>query len=143
MNIIDWEFMILVFLILIQVFLIILFMVIVVMVFVIIGGFIFVFIIKNKILVFYQLLKLYIFFFRGVLIFVQLFLIYYGLLQLFLEMSKMIVFIVVIIGLSLKNVVYLVEIFCVVFNFVDDGQFEVCLFVGMIKFQVYRWIILL
>lgn len=80
-----------------------LFMAIAAMVFAIIGGLILALITKNKIPVLHQLSKLYISFFRGVPTLVQLFLIYYGLPQLFPEMSKMTALTAAIIGLSLKT----------------------------------------
>lgn len=142
MNTIDWEFMISAFPTLIQALPITLFMAIAAMIFAIIGGLILALITKNKIPVLHQLSKLYISFFRGVPTLVQLFLIYYGLPQLFPEMSKMTALTATIIGLSLKNAAYLAEIFRAALNSVDDGQLEACLSVGMTKFQAYRRIIL-
>ncbi|BET53056.1 amino acid ABC transporter permease [Bacillus subtilis] len=142
MNTIDWEFMISAFPTLFQALPITLFMAIAAMIFAIIGGLILALITKNKIPVLHQLSKLYISFFRGVPTLVQLFLIYYGLPQLFPEMSKMTALTAAIIGLSLKNAAYLAEIFRAALNSVDDGQLEACLSVGMTKFQAYRRIIL-
>ncbi|AOS00356.1 amino acid ABC transporter permease [Bacillus subtilis] len=142
MNTIDWEFMISAFPTLIQALPITLFMAVAAMIFAIIGGLILALITKNKIPVLHQLSKLYISFFRGVPTLVQLFLIYYGLPQLFPEMSKMTALTAAIIGLSLKNAAYLAEIFRAALNSVDDGQLEACLSVGMTKFQAYRRIIL-
>ncbi|MEE5180252.1 amino acid ABC transporter permease [Bacillus subtilis] len=142
MNTIDWEFMISAFPTLIQALPITLFMAIAAMIFAIIGGLILALITKNKVPVLHQLSKLYISFFRGVPTLVQLFLIYYGLPQLFPEMSKMTALTAAIIGLSLKNAAYLAEIFRAALNSVDDGQLEACLSVGMTKFQAYRRIIL-
>lgn len=142
MNTIDWEFMISAFPTLIQALPITLFMAVAAMIFAIIGGLILALITKNKIPVLHQLSKLYISFFRGVPTLVQLFLIYYGLPQLFPEMSKMTALTAAIIGLSLKNAAYLAEIFRAALNSVDDGQLEACLSVGMTKLQAYRRIIL-
>ncbi|MEC0545690.1 amino acid ABC transporter permease [Bacillus inaquosorum] len=142
MNTIDWEFMISAFPTLIQALPITLFMAVAAMIFAIIGGLILALITKNKIPVLHQLSKLYISFFRGVPTLVQLFLIYYGLPQLFPEMSKMTALTATIIGLSLKNAAYLAEIFRAALNSVDDGQLEACLSVGMTKLQAYRRIIL-
>jgi len=142
MNTIDWEFMISAFPTLIQALPITLFMAVAAMIFAIIGGLILALITKNKIPVLHQLSKLYISFFRGVPTLVQLFLIYYGLPQLFPEMSKMTALTAAIIGLSLKNAAYLAEIFRAALNSVDEGQLEACLSVGMTKFQAYRRIIL-
>ncbi|MCB5336558.1 putative amino-acid permease protein YxeN [Bacillus amyloliquefaciens] len=96
---------------------------------------------KNRIPVLHQLSKVYISFFRGVPTLVQLFLIYYGLPQLFPGMSKMTALTAAIIGLSLKNAAYLAEIFRAALNSVDEGQLEACLSVGMTKSQAYRRII--
>ncbi|MEC1611748.1 amino acid ABC transporter permease [Bacillus mojavensis] len=142
MNTIDWEFMISAFPTLIHALPITLFMAVAAMIFAIIGGLILALITKNKIPVLHQLSKLYISFFRGVPTLVQLFLIYYGLPQLFPEMSKMTALTAAIIGLSLKNAAYLAEIFRAALNSVDEGQLEACLSVGMTKLQAYRRIIL-
>nr|WGD85959.1 amino acid ABC transporter permease [Bacillus subtilis] len=142
MNTIDWEFMISAFPTLIQYSSDHVVYTIAAMIFAIIGGLILALITKNKIPVLHQLSKLYISFFRGVPTLVQLFLIYYGLPQLFPEMSKMTALTAAIIGLSLKNAAYLAEIFRAALNSVDDGQLEACLSVGMTKFQAYRRIIL-
>ena len=112
------------------------------MVIAIIGGVILAFILKNKIPVLHQFATVYISFFRGVPTLVQLFLIYYGLPQIFPSMSAMDAVTASIIGLSVKNSAYLAEIFRAALNSVEDGQLEACYTVGMSKLQAYRKIIL-
>ncbi|MFM1652127.1 amino acid ABC transporter permease [Brevibacillus sp. B_LB10_24] len=97
---------------------------------------------KNRIPVIYQLATVYISFFRGTPTLVQLFLIYYGLPQLFPSFSVLNALSAAIIGLSLKNSAYLAEIFRAALNSVDEGQLEACLSVGMTRIQAYRRIIL-
>lgn len=141
MNSIDWGFMFSAFPALIEALPITLLMAVAAMVFAVIGGLILALITKNRIPVLHQLSKVYISFFRGVPTLVQLFLIYYGLPQLFPGMSKMTALTAAIIGLSLKNAAYLAEIFRAALNSVDEGQLEACLSVGMTKSQAYRRII--
>jgi len=108
----------------------------------IVVGVVLAFITKNKVPVLHQLATLYISFFRGVPTLVQLFLIYYGLPQIFPSMSAMDAVTATIIGLSVKNSAYLSEIFRAALNSVDTGQLEACYTVGMSKFQGYARIIL-
>ena len=124
MNSIDWGFMFSAFPALIEALPITLVMAVAAMVFAVIGGLILALITKNRIPVLHQLSKVYISFFRGVPTLVQLFLIYYGLPQLFPGMSKMTALTAAIIGLSLKNAAYLAEIFRAALNSVDEGQLE-------------------
>lgn len=141
MNHIDWQYMVTVFPTLIQYLPITIFMAIVSMVFAIIIGVVFALITKNRIPVLYQFAKLYISFFRAVPTLVQLFLIYFGLPQLFPAMTSMDALTAVIIGLSIKNSAYLAEIFRAALNSVDEGQLEACLSVGMTRWQSYVRII--
>ncbi|AYD40932.1 amino acid ABC transporter permease [Clostridium fermenticellae] len=97
---------------------------------------------NNKIPVLSQLASFYVLFFRAVPTLVELFLIYYGLPQLFKSFSSMNAFTASIIGLSLKESAYLGEIFRAALNSVDKGQLEACLGVGISKFQAYRRIII-
>lgn len=97
---------------------------------------------KNRIPVIHQLANVYISFFRATPTLVQLFLIYYGLPQLFPSFSALNALTAAIIGLSLKNSAYLAEIFRAALHSVDNGQLEACLAVGMTKAQAYRRIIL-
>ncbi len=119
-----------------------LFMAFISMLIAIVLGLVLAFITKNKVPVLHQLASLYISFFRGVPTLVQLFLIYYGLPQIFPSMSAMDAVTAAVIGLSVKNSAYLSEIFRAALNSVDNGQLEACYTVGMSKLQGYSRIIL-
>lgn len=97
---------------------------------------------NNNIPVLSKIASLYVLFFRAVPTLVELFLIYYGLPQLFKSFSSMNAFTASVIGLSLKEAAYLGEIFRAALNSVDKGQLEACLGVGINKFQAYRRIII-
>lgn len=84
----------------------------------------------------------YVSFFRSIPTIVELFLIYYGLPQIFPVFSKMEALSATILGLSLKNAAYLSEIFRAGLLSVDEGQMEACLGVGISKFYAYQHIIL-
>jgi putative S-methylcysteine transport system permease protein len=112
------------------------------MIFAIILGLVLAFIRNSKIPVLYEIAGLYISFFRAIPMLVQLFLIYYGLPQLFPAFTAMDALTAAIIGLSLKESAYLAEIFRAALNSVDKGQLEACLSVGMTKVQAYRRILL-
>jgi putative amino-acid transport system permease protein len=119
-----------------------LFMAVVSMVFAVIVGLLIALLTKKDIPVVKQLAKLYLSFFRGTPTLVQLFLIYYGLPQLFPSFSVINGLTAAIIGLSLKNSSYLAEIFRAALYSVDKGQMEAALSVGMTKAQAYRRIII-
>jgi putative amino-acid transport system permease protein len=84
----------------------------------------------------------YISFFRAIPMLVQLFLIYYGLPQLFPVFTKMDAVTAAVIGFGFKQAAFLAEIFRAAFNSVDRGQMEASLTVGMTKVQAYQRIIL-
>jgi len=84
----------------------------------------------------------YISFFRAIPMLVQLFLIYYGLPQIFPVFTRMDAVTAAIIGFGFKQAAFLAEIFRAAFISVDKGQMEACLTVGMTKVQAYRRIIL-
>ncbi|WP_018751007.1 amino acid ABC transporter permease [Paenibacillus sanguinis] len=86
--------------------------------------------------------SLYISFFRSIPMLVQLFLLYYGLPQLFPFFTKMDAITATIIGLGIKQAAFLAEIFRAALLSVDKGQMEACLTGGMTKVQAYRRIIL-
>ncbi|KAB2495469.1 amino acid ABC transporter permease [Priestia endophytica] len=117
-------------------------MAVVAMIVAIIVGLVLALITKSKIPVLHQLASLYISFFRAVPTLVQLFLIYYGLPQIFPGLQAMQALTAAIIGLSVKNSAYLAEIFRAGLDSVDKGQLEACTSVGMTKFQAYRRVIL-
>ncbi|WP_375090548.1 amino acid ABC transporter permease [Peribacillus sp. RS7] len=89
-----------------------------------------------------HLAGLYISLFRGMPTLVQLFIIYYGLPQLFPSLSTMEAMTAAIIGFSLKESSYLAEIFRAGLNSVDKGQMEAGLATGMKRVQIYSRIIL-
>jgi putative amino-acid transport system permease protein len=84
----------------------------------------------------------YISFFRAIPMLVQLFLIYYGLPQLFPIFTKMDAVTAAVIGFGFKQAAFLAEIFRAAFNSVDRGQMEASITVGMTRMQAYRRIIL-
>lgn len=86
--------------------------------------------------------NIYISFFRAIPMLVQLFLIYYGLPQVFPVFTKMDAVSAAIIGLGFKQAAFLSEIFRAAFASVDKGQLEACIAGGMTKIQAYRRIIL-
>jgi putative amino-acid transport system permease protein len=119
-----------------------LFLAVISMFFSIIGGLILALITRSNIPVLKQLATIYISFFRSIPTLVQLFLIYYGLPQIFPALSAMTAITAAILGLSLKQSAFLAEIFRAALNSVDKGQVEACLSVGMTKAQAYRRIVL-
>lgn len=112
------------------------------MIFAIIIGLIIALIRNNRVLILDKIVVAYIFFFRSIPTLVELFLIYYGLPQLFPSFNKMDAMTAAIVGLSLKEAAYLAEIFRAALNSVDKGQLEACLGVGISKINAYRRIIL-
>lgn len=85
-----------------------------------------------------QLAGGYISLFRGMPTLVQLFLIYYGLPQIFPSLTKMDAMTAAIIGFGLKEASYLAEIFRAALTSVDRGQYEAGLAVGLSPVQIYR-----
>ncbi|MDR7080305.1 putative amino-acid transport system permease protein [Neobacillus niacini] len=118
-----------------------LFLAVISMIFSIIGGLILALIVRSNIPVLKQLATIYISFFRAIPTLVQLFLIYYGLPQIFPAFTAMTAITAAILGLSLKQSAFLAEIFRAALNSVDKGQVEACLSVGMTKAQAYRRIV--
>ncbi|PJN90491.1 amino acid ABC transporter permease [Bacillus sp. mrc49] len=112
------------------------------MVFAIIIGLVVALIRNSNIFGITQLAGLYISLFRGMPTLVQLFIIYYGLPQLFPSLSTMDAIAAAIIGFSLKESSYLAEIFRAGLNSVDKGQMEAGLATGMKRAQIYSRIIL-
>lgn len=89
-----------------------------------------------------HLVSCYVSIFRGIPSLVQLFIIYFGLPQLFPELKQMDALTAAIIGFSLKTAAYMVEIFRAALASVDVGQTEAGLSVGMTHAQIYRRIVL-
>ncbi len=88
------------------------------------------------------LLALYISIFRGIPTVVLLFIIYYGLAQIFPIFKLVPAIVAAILCFSLKFAAYLAEIFRAGLQSVDFGQKEASLSVGLTTFQSYRRIIL-
>ncbi|MWN06143.1 amino acid ABC transporter permease [Gilliamella sp. Pas-s95] len=97
---------------------------------------------SNKIMIIDTIFALFISLFRGIPSVVLLFIIYYGLPQIFPVLKHMGATTAAIICFSLKYSSYLAEIFRASLESVDHGQKEAGLTVGLSKIQVYRGIIL-
>lgn len=89
-----------------------------------------------------QLAIVYISLFRAMPTLVLLFIIYYGLPQLFPSLSGLNAMVAAIIGLSLKEASFLAEIFRAGLDSVDEGQREAGLAVGISKFKIFTHIVL-
>ncbi|MDF7671463.1 amino acid ABC transporter permease [Orbaceae bacterium ESL0721] len=96
----------------------------------------------EKIIIVDQLLALYISLFRGIPSVVLLFIIYYGLPQLFPVLATMGAMSAAIICFSLKFSAYLSEVLRAGLESVDHGQKEAALTIGLNHFQRYRTVIL-
>ena len=83
--------------------------------------------------------RLYVSFFRGTPLLVQLFLIYYGLPQLGLELDPLPA---ALIGFSLNMAAYACEILRAAIGSVDRGQWEAAASIGMTRWQAMRRAIL-
>jgi putative S-methylcysteine transport system permease protein len=90
----------------------------------------------------YNLTSLYISFFRGTPLIVQLFLLYYGLPQIVPVLKHMNAFSAAIIGLSLNSGAYMAETIRGAILSVDKGQMEASLSIGMNPWQAMKRIIL-
>lgn len=119
-----------------------LFLAVISMLFSVIGGLILALITRSNFPVLKQLATIYISFFRAIPTLVQLFLIYYGLPQIFPALTGMTAVTAAILGLSLKQSAFLAEIFRAALNSVEKGQVEACLSVGMTKAQALRRVVL-
>ncbi|WP_354625243.1 amino acid ABC transporter permease [Psychromonas sp. MME2] len=95
-----------------------------------------------KIILLDQLCALYISFFRGTPLLVQLFLLYYGLPYFMPIFSGMDAFSAAIIGLSLHFSAYMAESIRAAILGIDKSQMEACLSLGMTRLQAMRRIIL-
>jgi putative amino-acid transport system permease protein len=88
------------------------------------------------------LVNAYISLFRGIPALVQLFIIYFGLPQVFPALTGLGAQTAAVIAFSLKTSAYLAEIFRAALASVDAGQMEAGLSVGMKRHQVYQRIVL-
>ena len=89
-----------------------------------------------------QLASLFISFFRGTPLLVQLFLLYYGLPQLLPVFSGMDAFSAAVLGLSLHFSAYMAESIRAAILGIDKSQMEACVSIGMTRLQAMRRIIL-
>lgn len=95
-----------------------------------------------KIKVLNSISKIYISFFRGTPLLVQLFLLYYGLPQIFPVFKSMNAYTATIIGLSMNSSAYIVEILRGAISSIDKGQMEAALSIGMSHWQGMKRIVL-
>lgn len=95
-----------------------------------------------KIRVLYSLSSVYVSFFRGTPLLVQLFLLYYGVPQIFPIFKSMNAYTAAVIGLSLNASAYMAEIIRGSILSVDKGQMEAALSVGMTSLQGMKNIVL-
>ena len=95
-----------------------------------------------KLPVFHQLAGLFISFFRGTPLLVQLFLFYYGLPQLLPVFSGVDAFTAAVIGLSLHFSAYMAESIRAAILGIDRSQMEACFSIGMTRLQAMYRIIL-
>lgn len=95
-----------------------------------------------KIPVLNQILWVYVSFFRGTPLLVQLFLLYFGLPQIFPMLKGMGGFTATYIALGLNASAYISEVLRGSFNAIDKGQMEACLSIGMSNTQAIKRIIL-
>lgn len=89
-----------------------------------------------------QVFNIYISFFRGTPLLVQLFLLYYGLPQLFPIFSSLDAYTASIIGLSLHFSAYMAEAIRGAISSIDKGQFEAAKSLGLTRTQSFYHIIL-
>ncbi len=95
-----------------------------------------------KITIIQHLAALFISFFRGTPLLVQLFILYYGLPQFMPILIGMDAFTAAIIGLSLHFSAYMAETIRAAILGIDKSQMEACLSIGMTRLQAMRRIIL-
>lgn len=95
-----------------------------------------------KVPVLNQISQLYISFFRGTPLLVQLFLLYYGLPQIFPIMVGIDAFTAAVIGLTLHFASYMAESIRAAIIGIDRSQMEASLSIGMTRYQSMRRIIL-
>lgn len=89
-----------------------------------------------------QILGVYVSFFRGTPVLVQLFLLYFGLPQIFPILKGMSGFTATYIALGLNASAYISEVLRGAFDTIDKGQMEACLSIGMSNTQAIKKIIL-
>ena len=95
-----------------------------------------------KIPVIKQIAEVYISFFRGTPLLVQLFILYFGLPQIFPELKDMSAYLAAIIGIGLNSSAYIAEVLRSSIGAIDKGQMEACYSLGMTKAQGLTRIVL-
>ncbi|MDZ5253047.1 ABC transporter permease subunit [Clostridium sp. LIBA-8841] len=95
-----------------------------------------------KIPVLKQIAEIYISFFRGTPLLVQLFLLYFGIPQVIPALQNMSAYTAALIGLGLNASAYIAEILRSSIDAIDKGQMEACLSLGMTRAQALRRIVL-
>ena len=95
-----------------------------------------------KIPVIKQLSEIYISFFRGTPLLVQLFLLYFGLPQVFPFLKGMDAYTASLIGLGLNASAYIAEILRSSISAIEKGQMEACLSLGMTYWQGLKRVVL-
>ena len=100
-------------------------------------------VIRNlKVPVLSQIFSLYVSFFRGTPVLVQLFLLYFGLPEIFPILKGMGGFTAAYIALGFNASAYISEVLRGSFNAIDKGQMEACLAIGMNHIQAIKRIVL-
>jgi putative amino-acid transport system permease protein len=94
-----------------------------------------------RVKILFPLSKLFISYFRGTPLIVQLFLLYYGVPQIIPIFKDLTSYNAAVLGLSLNASAYMAEIIRAAISSVDKGQMEACLSVGMTPWQGMRRII--
>lgn len=89
-----------------------------------------------------QLVEVFVSFFRGTPLLVQLFLLYFGLPQLVPTLKGMSAFTAAIVGLALNAASYIAESLRGAMEALDKGQMEACISVGMTKMQALRRVLM-
>lgn len=90
----------------------------------------------------YRISEVYISFFRGTPILIQLFLFYYGMPQIIPSFKEIPAYMAVVIALSMNGSAYMAEIIRGAIMSIDRGQMEAALSLGMTEFQAMKRIIL-
>ncbi|MGB6328800.1 MAG: amino acid ABC transporter permease [Halarcobacter sp.] len=89
-----------------------------------------------------QIFNVYISFFRATPLLVQLFLLYYGLPQIFPVFNSLDAYTASVVGLSLHFSAYMAETIRGAIASIDNGQFEAAKSLGMTRLQAFTYIIL-
>ncbi len=95
-----------------------------------------------KVKVLHRISEVYISFFRGTPILIQLFLFYYGMPQIIPAFKEIPAYMAVVIALSMNGSAYMAEIIRGAIMSIDKGQMEASLSLGMTEFQAMKRIIL-